>query len=180
MHEPLKYALSRALNGLRAKHDVESGPPFTGEKHLSMDIVVRAGALANASSPENRNKGILLDVTHADPQTQVHLRNGSATNDGTAAQTSEARKRQHYARPGHVPFDERAQLEIYHLSCGKLWPPWRGELQVRPRTSDACRRRKMGDRWQRKGSSRNDFFRSFPWLHRWPYRGEFSGKILRS
>ena len=43
-------------------------------------------------------------MTHADPQ--VHLRNGSAINDGTAAQTSEARKRQHYARPGHVSFDE--------------------------------------------------------------------------
>ena len=47
-------------------------------------------------------------MTHADPQTQVHLRSGSATSDGTAAQTSEARKRQHYARPGHVSFDERS------------------------------------------------------------------------
>ena len=36
------------------------------------------------------------------------MRNGSATNDGTAAQISEARKRQHYARPGHVSFDERS------------------------------------------------------------------------
>ena len=39
----------------------------------------------------------------------MHLRNGSATNDGAAAaQTSEARKCQHYARPGHVFFDERS------------------------------------------------------------------------
>ncbi|CAB1119445.1 unnamed protein product [Ectocarpus sp. CCAP 1310/34] len=108
MHEPLKYALSRALNGLRVKHDVESGAPFTGERNLSMDIVIRPGALTNASSPGYRNKGILLDVTHADPQAQVHLRNGSATSDGIAAQASEARKRQHYARPGHVSFDERS------------------------------------------------------------------------
>ncbi|CAB1114220.1 unnamed protein product [Ectocarpus sp. CCAP 1310/34] len=42
MNEPLKYALSRALNGLRVKHDVESGAPFTGERNLSMDI--RPGA----------------------------------------------------------------------------------------------------------------------------------------
>ena len=28
--------------------------------------------------------------------------------DGSAASTSEARKRQHYARPGHVFFDERS------------------------------------------------------------------------
>ena len=38
-------------------------------------------------------------MTHADPEAQVHLRNGSATSDGTAA---------HYARPGHVFFDERS------------------------------------------------------------------------
>ncbi|CAB1101457.1 ABC [Ectocarpus sp. CCAP 1310/34] len=73
MHEPLKYALSRALNGLRVKHDVESGAPFTGERNLSMDIVIRPGALTNASSPGYRNKGILLDVTHADPQAQVTI-----------------------------------------------------------------------------------------------------------
>ncbi|CAB1120916.1 unnamed protein product [Ectocarpus sp. CCAP 1310/34] len=73
-----------------------------------MDIVIRPGALASASSPAYRHKGILLDVTHADPQAQVHLRNGGATSDGTAAQASEARKRQHYARPGHVSFDERS------------------------------------------------------------------------
>eukprot|EP00903_Cladosiphon_okamuranus_P019868 g18261.t1 len=41
--------------------------------NLSMDIVVRPGALSNASSPEYRNKGILLDVTHADPQAQASI-----------------------------------------------------------------------------------------------------------
>ena len=46
-----------------------------------------------------------MDVAHADPQAQVHLR---ADHDGSAAFTSEARKRQHYARPGHVSFDERS------------------------------------------------------------------------
>ncbi|CAN0450115.1 unnamed protein product, partial [Ectocarpus sp. 12 AP-2014] len=108
MHEPLKYALSRALTGLGVKHDVETGAPFTGERNVSMDIVIRQGALTNAPSSVYRHKGILFDVTHADPQAQVHLRDGSATSDGTAAQASEARKRQHYARPGHVSFDERS------------------------------------------------------------------------
>ena len=91
MHEPLKYALSRALRGLRVQHDVGSGAPFTGDRNMSMDIAVRPGALANATSQEYREKGVLLDFTHADPQAQVHLRNGSATSNGTAAQTSEAR-----------------------------------------------------------------------------------------
>ena len=47
-----------------------------------------------------------MDVTHADSQAQVHLRAGSADHDGSADSTSEARKRQHYARPGHVSFYE--------------------------------------------------------------------------
>ena len=36
------------------------------------------------------------------------MRNGSATSDGTAAQASEARKRQHYARPEQTSFFERS------------------------------------------------------------------------
>ena len=39
---------------------------------------------------------------------QTQLIDRSTTNDGCAARTSEARKRQHYARPGHVSFDERS------------------------------------------------------------------------
>ena len=51
---------------------------------------------------ECRKKFIPLDITHADPQAQEHLcEGGSADHDGLAASTSEARKRQHYARPGH-------------------------------------------------------------------------------
>ena len=73
-----------------------------------MDIFVRRGGLRNAP---NRNIGITLfqvDVTHIDPQAQVHLQAGSTGHAGSAASTSEARNRQHYARPGHVSFDERS------------------------------------------------------------------------
>ena len=73
-----------------------------------MDIVVRRGGLRNAPNPENRDKSIRVDVTHADPQAQVHVQEGSADHDGPAPSTSEARKRQHYARLGHVSFDERS------------------------------------------------------------------------
>ncbi|CAM9629260.1 unnamed protein product [Scytosiphon promiscuus] len=73
-----------------------------------MHIVIRRGAWRNAPSSVYRNKGILLDVTHAALQAQVHLRIGSATRDGPAAQTSEARKFQHCARPVHVSFDEQS------------------------------------------------------------------------
>ena len=49
-----------------------------------------------------------MDVTYVDPQAQVHLQAGSTGHAGSAASTSEARNRQHYARPGHVSFDERS------------------------------------------------------------------------
>lgn len=88
-----------------------SGAPFTGDQNLSMDIVIRIGALTNVSSSEYRNKGILLDVTYADPQakhTCGMAAQPAASSDGTAAQASKARKRQHSARPGQVYFDERS------------------------------------------------------------------------
>ena len=74
-----------------------------------MDSVVRRGRLRNVPNPEHRDKSILVNVTHADPQAQVHLQVGSADHDGSASSTSEARKREHYARPGHVSFDERSR-----------------------------------------------------------------------
>ena len=70
-----------------------------------MDIVISRGGLPDASNRTYREKSILLDVTHVDSQAQAHLRGGSTDHDGSAASTSEARKRQHYARPGHVSFD---------------------------------------------------------------------------
>ena len=73
-----------------------------------MDIVIRRGSLRDAPNREYRDKSILLDVTHADPQAQVYLRGGSADHDGSDASTFEARKRQLYARPGRVSFDERS------------------------------------------------------------------------
>ena len=87
---------------------MESGEPLTAERNLRMDIVIRRGSLRDAPNREYRDKPILRDVTHADPQAQVHIPGGSADDDGSAASTSEARKRQHYARPGHVSFDKRS------------------------------------------------------------------------
>ena len=72
-----------------------------------MDIVIDRGGLRDASAPDFRHKSVFIDVTYADPQAGVHLRAGSADQDGTAASTSEARKRNRFARPGHVSFDER-------------------------------------------------------------------------
>ena len=77
-----------------------------------MDIVIERGGLRNSSSSEYRNKAILLDVKHADPQARVHMRDGSADRDGSAASTSEVRKRNHYARVRQVSFDERSHKHV--------------------------------------------------------------------
>ena len=71
-----------------------------------MDMVIERGGLRDATSSEYRNKAILVDVTHADPQARVHMRDGGTDRDGSAASTSEARKRNHYARGGQVSFSE--------------------------------------------------------------------------
>lgn len=76
------------------------------------------------------NKGQLLDVIYADVQAQGSVRNSSTTSDATAVQSSEARKSQHYARPGPVSLHERSfKRQENHLRGGKLWLPWRGGLR---------------------------------------------------
>ena len=66
-------------------------------------------------------ESILLDATHADPQAKTHLKGSSADRYGSAASTSETtRKRQHDARPGRVPFDERSQ-KLATFTGGNIW-----------------------------------------------------------
>ena len=102
-HRPLLHAISH----------VEAARNFTpsdesANRSLRKGTCGWTGSLRDAPNREYRDKSILLDVTHADSQAQVNLRGGSADRVGSAASTSEARKRQHYARPGHVSFDERS------------------------------------------------------------------------
>ena len=87
-----------------------------------MGIVIGRGYLRDASTSDLRHKSILIDVTYADPQAGVHLRSGSAEQDGSAASTSEARKHNHYARVGHGSFDERSHklVTLATESFGRL------------------------------------------------------------
>ena len=121
-HQPLVHAMPRTLKRLGIRHRVESGEAFTADRNLRMDIVARRGGLRDAPNREYREKSILLDVTNADSQAQIYLRGSSADHDGSAACTFEARKRQHYARPGHACFDERShKLPIFAVeSFGRL------------------------------------------------------------
>ena len=99
-HRPLVHAMSCTLKRLGIRRQMESGEPFTVDRNLRMYIVVRREGLRDPPNREYRNMSILLDVTHADPRAQIHLRAVSADHDGSAASTSED------ARPGHVSFEE--------------------------------------------------------------------------
>ena len=50
--------------------------------NLRMDIVVRRGDPRDAPNTAYREKFILLDVTHTDPNAQIYLQGGSADHDG--------------------------------------------------------------------------------------------------
>ena len=117
-HQPLLRSISRTLKRLWASHHVEGGEPFAPDRNLLMEIV-RRGGRSDAPNQDYREKSILLDVTHADPQAQVHRQGGRADYDGPAASTSEACKRQHYARPGHESFHERSH-KLVIFSSGNL------------------------------------------------------------
>ena len=109
--KPASAASTRAvahLQRLSIRHHVENGAPFNSDRNLSMDIMIERGGLRDATSTQYRNKAILLDVVHADPQARIHMRDDSADRDGSAASTSEERKSNHYARVGQVSFDERS------------------------------------------------------------------------
>ena len=102
-------------------HHVESGEPFTADRNLRMDVVIRRGGLRDAPNSEYREKSILLDVTHVDSQAEVHLRGSIADHDGSAASSSEACNRQHYASPGYACALRRKEQQTCHYSGGKLW-----------------------------------------------------------
>ena len=73
-HQPLLHAISHALKRVEIPHQVESEKFFTADRTVRMDIVVRKGVLQDAPNWERRDKCILLDVTHSDPQAQTPAR----------------------------------------------------------------------------------------------------------
>ena len=108
-HHPLLHAISRTLTRFGIPHQVESGEPFTADKNLRMELAIRKeevfGTLRTGSTETSPSR---LGVTNADPQTQVHLRGGSADHNESAASTSEARERPRYDHPKYVSFDKRS------------------------------------------------------------------------
>ena len=100
-----------------------------------------------------------MDVTYADPQAHVHLQAGSADHAGSAASTSEARKRQNYARPGHVSFGERShKLTTFAVeSFGHLGEEGNYSIdQPAASVMGGRRRRVHGEEWGVEGTPLTD------------------------
>ena len=58
-HQSLLHAISRTLKRLGVPHQVESEEPFTADRNLWVDIIVRRRGLRNGPNPEYRGKSIL-------------------------------------------------------------------------------------------------------------------------
>lgn len=94
---------------------------FTADRDLRVDIVTRRGGLEDAPQQECRQqKAVLLGVIDADPQVRVHLQDGSTYWNASAAATTKANKRVHYARPEHTSFDERSH-KLATLAMESFW-----------------------------------------------------------
>ena len=136
-------------------------PPSIGHKPYSILLQIRN--VWGASCPARRccRNGVHLSRMGAFKPKLCK------TNNGSAARTSEAQKRQHYARPVHVSFDERSfKLTTLAVESFGLLED-EGYEFIDELATHMPQEEEMGDRYHRKGSSRNDFFfRSFRWLHR--------------
>ena len=158
-HQSFVHATSRFLKRMSVRHQVESGAPFNADRDLRTDIDIERGGLQDASASDFRHKSILIDVTYDDPQEGVHLRAGSADQYGSAASSFEARKRNHYARPRHVSFDEGSHklATIAVESFGRFGREGSGLIHQLATTSVVGGR--DGGQQRRKTSARNAFYK---------------------
>lgn len=108
-HQSLAYAMAKQLKRLTLKHTVKEGSPFTADRDFRRDAVVQAGGELNTGRVHWRLPPQWYPCRRhiRGPRTTAQLQRGSATIDGSAVATSEARKRGHYACLAHVSFDKR-------------------------------------------------------------------------
>ena len=97
--------------------------------------------MQTAQSNPHPHKGILLDVTHADPQASTTTHANWQRDQRWNRRPSLRGAKASALRSSRTSVLWRAQLKTYYLSGGKLWPPRGGGLRIHRRTSDAlCRR----------------------------------------
>ena len=121
--EPGPAPSARALPHLQG--DAHTPPSGKRSPHPRKQASPHGHRYRGGNTPRRNGIGVWRrsDTTrrHMDPQAGVHMRTGSGDRDGSAASTSEARKRNHYARPGQMSLDERryklATLAVESFGC---------------------------------------------------------------
>ena len=91
---------------------VEDGALFLANRDLRMDMVMPAGEV---SDPRIATRAHSSRASLLTSHVALHVRNGSAKFDNSAAATAEMLKSAHYGRPRHVSLDERS-LKLTPLS----------------------------------------------------------------
>lgn len=109
LHPSLVHAITGILEWLGIPHEIKSETPCTENRNLRMNIVIRKIVPRSVPKQECRDKAVLLDETHVDPWVQIRKQGSRTDHDRSVGFISEARKRQHYPRPGEVPFNEYIQ-----------------------------------------------------------------------
>ena len=116
VYQPLLQAVSQIGLGLRIPHGVENREPFTAERKLKMDIVIRRGLLRDA--PENRGKALLLDMKRTRTSClQMGMRLKCVGDDHRASAAYEAPG---VTTPALHPFGTGNHDDRSHNLCGWL------------------------------------------------------------
>ena len=106
---------------MSVRQQVKNGAPFNADRDLRMDIVFARG-LRDASASDFTNKHTHRRHLRGPPTTKLGFTCVSEALTKMDQLFPEARKRNHYARPGHVSFDERSHklFTIAMESFGRL------------------------------------------------------------
>ena len=104
-HQQLFDTISRNVEGLGVSNQVKSGEPFSADRNLRINILVRRG-LRNAPKPDNMDKRIILDRAHADRKHRYTCKQAAIIVMDLLPLPP---RRASVKRPGDISFDERGR-----------------------------------------------------------------------
>ena len=97
------------LEQMSVCHQVESGASFNADRDSCIDIIIERGGSETRRHRTSNAKACSSTSPTRIPKRGFTCGSQGLTLDETPISAFEARKRNHYARPGHVSFDERSQ-----------------------------------------------------------------------
>ena len=100
---------SHPLKRMSVCDQVESGASFNADRDSCIDIIIERGGSETRRHRTSNAKACSSTSPTRIPKRGFTCGSQGLTLDETPISAFEARKRNHYARPGHVSFDERSQ-----------------------------------------------------------------------